>query len=132
MTEESKPKSKKEKELEAIEEMKEKTRLTYFDADKREVKSLKEILAKTTVKQEIYIPQLGCKVKIGHVTMTQFAKMDQLKDKNEMAMEMLFQLMHSGDPEVTKKEVEKLPFQITTAIITQILGGEMGFPEAKP
>lgn len=107
--------------------MKEKARLTYFDADKKEVKSLKEILAKTKEIQEIYIPVLGCKVKIGHINMLEFSEMVIIEDMNEKAIEMLYRLMHSGDPAVTLEDVQQLPFQILTAIIEQVSGG-LGFP----
>lgn len=129
---ESKPELKeKTKAAETLEAIKEKAMLTYFDADKREVKSLKEILAKTVLVQEVFIPKLGCKVKIGHINMLDFTEIIDVggEDKNKLAIEMLYRLLHSGDEGVTREDVEKLPFQITTAIIEQVMGSGMGFPK---
>ena len=121
---EPKEKTKAVKDYEAV---KERAQLTYFDTDKKEVKSLKEILEKTKKIQEIYIPALGCKVKIGHISMSEFSEMVAIEDKNKMAIEMLFRLLHSGDPAVTIEDIQQLPFQILTAIIEQV-GGGLGFP----
>jgi len=122
------PEKKPELKSDALEAIKEKARLTYFDSDLKEVKSLKEILAKTKQIQDVYVPQLGCKVKIGHITMEEFSGMMSITDKNLLAIEMLFKLLHSGDSTVTKDDILALPFQITTAIIEQVMGGGMGFP----
>jgi len=125
----SKPEPKeKAKAIKDYEAIKEKAQLTYFDADKKEVKSLKEILEKTKQIQEVYIPILGCKLKIGHINMLEFSEIVAIDDKNEMAIEMLFRLLHSGDPTVILEDIQQLPFQITTAIIEQVMGGGLGFP----
>lgn len=126
--EDTKPKPKeKTKAVKDYEAVKERARLTYFDVDKKEVKSLKEILEKTKQIQEVYIPALGCKVKIGHISMSEFSEMVAIEDMNKKAIEMLYQLMHSGDPAVTLEDIQQLPFQILTAIIEQVSGG-LGFP----
>ncbi len=127
--EDKKPKPKeKTKAVKDYEAVKERARLTYFDADKKEVKSLKEILEKTKQIQEIYIPILGCKLKIGHINMLEFSEMVTIEDKNEMAIEMLFRLLHSADPAIIIEDIQQLPFQIITAIIEQVMGGGLGFP----
>ena len=125
----SKAELKKEREQKAIEAVKEKARLSYFDAEKQEVKSLKEILDVTTKIQEIFIPILGCKVKIGYISMKNFAVVMAIKDEQEMAMEILFQLFNSADSNVTKKDVEKIPFHISTALIDKVVGEGLGFPK---
>ena len=127
----SKPKPEPKEKTKAVrdyEAIKERAQLTYFDADKKEVKSLKEILAKTKEIQEVYIPILGCKLKIGHINMLEFSEIVTIDDKNKMAIEMLFRLLHSADPAVALEDIQQLPFQITTAIIEQVMGGGLGFP----
>lgn len=121
---EPKKKTKAVKDYEAV---KERARLIYFDADKKEVKSLKEILEKTKQIQEIYIPALGCKIKIGHINMLEFSEMVTIEDANKKAIAMVYRLMHSADPAVTIEGIQQLPFQILTAIIEQVSGG-LGFP----
>lgn len=129
---EKKPKTKKEREQKAIEDMKQKAGLTYFDADKQEVKSLKDILDKTTKVQEIFIPLLGCKIKIGHINMIDYASIMKIKDQQEMAVETIFQLMHSADPTAKKEWAEQLPFHIATAIIEHVMSDGLGFPKDSP
>lgn len=129
ISDDTKSKAKKKREDNHLKAVKDKAMLTYFDAEKQEVKSLKEILEKTVQIRDVFVPVLGCKVKIGHINMLEFSGMIDIKDKNEMAMEMLFRLMHSGDPAVTIEDIKALPFQITTAIIKEVMGGGMGFPE---
>ena len=131
ISEDTKSKAKKKREADHLKAVKDKAILTYFDAEKQEVKSLKEILEKTIQVRDVFVPVLGCKVKIGHINMLEFSEIMEVgvDDKNKMALEMLFRLMHSGDPAVTKEDIQALPFQITTAIINEVMGGGMGFPE---
>jgi len=123
----SKAELKKEREQKAIEDMKQKHGLIYFDTDKQEVKSLKEILDKTTKVQEIFVPLLGCKLKLGHISMKDYADIMDIKDQQEMALEIVFQLLHSADPDAKKEWVEALPFHVATAIIENVMSEGLGF-----
>ena len=129
ISEDTKAKAKKKREADHLKAVKDKAMSIYFDAEKQEVKSLKEILEKTIQVRDVFVPVLGCKVKIGHINMLEFSEIMGIDDENKRAMDMLFRLMHSGDPAVTKKDIQALPFQITTAIIKEVMGGGMGFPE---
>ena len=129
---------KKTKDQENFEKIKEKAQLVYFDADKREVKTLKEIFDKTTEVQEIWIKILGCFVKVGHISMKDFTKLtDKFDPKNEkdqlaLALEMVYYLMKSADDTVTRAIVEGMPYNVATEIIKAVTGGDQsGFQEAK-
>jgi hypothetical protein len=111
--------------------IKEKARATFFDADKQELKSVKEILTRTKEIQEIYVPALGCKVKVGHVSMKEWLEIQALNlDEKQIGFEMTFRLLRNADPKVTKEEVLELPFQVVTSIMEQIVHGGLGFPKA--
>ena len=132
-----KPKQ-KTKDQENLERLKEKSRLTYFDADKREVKTLKEIFDKTTEVQEVFIPKLGCLVKVGHISMKDFTKLSEKfdpkneKDQVSLALEMVYYLLNSADDTVTRDMVYGMPYNIATKIIEAVTGGDQsGFQEAK-
>jgi len=131
ISEDKKPQTKKKREADHLKSVKDKAMLTYFDAEKQEVKSLKEILEKTKQVQEVFIPILGCKLKIGHINMLEFSEIMDVgaDDKNKMAIDMLFRLLHSADPSVVLEDIQQLPFQVTTAIIEQVMGSGMGFPK---
>ena len=125
-----KPQSKKEREEKELKALKAKAEMTYFDADKRELKSIQEILEKTTVIQEIFIPILGCMVKFGTITMEEFTEMmGDIKDKNKLATEMLYRYLHSADSTVTREDVNNLPFAIGTALTEAVMSNGMGFPK---
>ena len=121
---------KKTKDQENLDMLKEKTRLTYFDADKKEVKSLQEIFDETTKVQEVWIERLGCFVKVGHIAMKDFTKLTEKLDPNNpkdqvpMALEMVYHLMKSADKTVTREIVFGMPYHIATEIIKATTGGD--------
>jgi glucosamine 6-phosphate synthetase-like amidotransferase/phosphosugar isomerase protein len=117
----------KKTEAEEKEEIKEKAQKTIFDAEKKEVKTLAEILEKTKEPREIFIPALGCAVKIGFVPMKKFAKLMAIEDKVQMSNQMVFEMMQAADPSVTMEQVMELPFQFVTAIVEEMMEGGMGF-----
>lgn len=121
---------KKTKDQENFEKIKEKSQLTYFDADKKEVKSLQQIFTKTTEVQEIWMERLGCFVKVGHISMKEFLKLQEKLDPNNpkdqvpLALEMVYLLLKSADKTVTKPMIDDLPYHIATDIIKATTGGD--------
>jgi len=110
-----------------FEEMKKKALPILFEKAEDEVKSLKEILAASKQPREIYVPELGCKIKIGRITMKEFTEIRKIKEPEALATEMLYRMWKAADKSVTKEDIEALGFDIITAIVTALTGGARPF-----
>lgn len=118
---------KKKQEKKGLEDIKAKAKAYYFDAEKEELKSLKQIFDRTTQVKEIFVEHLGCKVKFGHISMADMADLMKIEDKNIMGLEMLFRIMRNADPDVKKEWVYGLPIDVATAMIIKIQAEGLGF-----
>ena len=124
----SKEKDAKEKDKEQIAKLRLQTESIYFKKSKDVVKTLTEILEKSTEIRDLYIPLLGCKVKIGTVNTEAFNEIMKLReDPNGMSLELLYQHMLSADPTVKREIVKNLPFNVVLAITNKITEEGLGF-----
>lgn len=120
----------KEKDEKQFEEIKEKADKYYFDADKKESKTIHEIFMATTKIQEIWVDEpLGCEIKIGHISMNDTAELMAMENKNLMGLEMLYRLLLSAEPKTKKAEVYGLPVEVATAMINAIMKAGLGFQQ---
>jgi len=110
-----------------FEEMKKKALPILFEKAEDEVKSLQEILKASQEPREIFVPELGCKIKLGRISMKEFTEISKIKDPSKLATEMLYRMWKAADSSVTREGIEALGFDIITAIVTAITGGERPF-----
>lgn len=124
MTEE---KEKKKPEKKSLKEIKAKHKEYYFDAEKKELKSLKQIFDRTTRVQEFFIEELGCVVKFGHISMADLADILKIEDNNKKGIEMLYRILRSADKTVKQEWVYGLPIDVATAMINKMTKEGLGF-----
>ncbi len=110
-----------------VAEMKEKAKKAYFDAEQKEIKSLKEIFDRTTQTEKHWIEELGCYVVFGHLSMGDLAELMQIEDKNKMGLEMLYRILKSADKTLKKEWVFGLPIDVATALINKLMTEGLGF-----
>lgn len=117
----------KKPETKTLEEIKAKAKAVYFDAEKKELKSLKEIFDRTTQVNEIWVDSLGCSVKVGHLSMHDLSEIMKIEDKNIMGLQMLYRILKSADKTVKQEWVYDLPIDVTQAMIETLMEEGLGF-----
>lgn len=125
MTENKEERKKPEKV--SLEDIKAKAKEYYFDAEKKELKSLKDIFDRTTQVQEIYVEALGCKVKVGHLSMLDLSEILKIEDNNLKGLEMLYRILKSADKTVKQEWVYGLPIDVTQSMIETMMKEGLGF-----
>jgi len=120
-------KEKKKPEKRTLEEIKAKAKAVYFDVEKKELKSLKEIFDRTTQVNEVWVESLGCYVKVGHLSMHDLSEIMLIEDKNIMGLEMLYRILKSADKTVKQEWVYDLPIDVTQAMIETLMAEGLGF-----
>lgn len=120
-----------EKDDKQFEEIKETAKKYYFDADKKELHTVKEIFEVTTKIEKIWVGEpLGCEILIGHISMKDMADLMAIEDVNLKGLEMLYRILKSADPKTKKEHVYDLPMNVTAAMITAITKAGLGFQGA--
>lgn len=97
--------------------------LTEQELESKQTKTLGEILENTNKTRYVYVKRLDCKLAYKELPVTTLAIFaDKNKTNEELTVDIVYQLLHGADPNVTKEQVEKLPLNIATEIIAKTVG----------
>jgi len=109
--------------LARLQELAAQDELTERELEKKQIKSLGEILDSTDKIRYVYIKKLDCRIPYKELPVTTLAIFaDKNKTNEELTVDVVYQLLHGADPAVTKEQIQKLPLNIATEIIAKTIG----------
>lgn len=88
------------------------------------VKSSKDI-------REKYVKAIDRKVRYGVLTLKDSKDIMKPEDDQEKAIIILWKMLQKADPGLDLKDVEQLPLDVATAILTEISTDFLAFPQPK-
>jgi hypothetical protein len=102
-----------------------KRKLEEYEEEKRRIAKLfnvRELIAEAGEIREKYVPEINAVVRYGMLTMGDLAELEQAKTDMEKGTRVLWLMLRKADPELKLEDVEKLPVDVATAVLTAIAG----------
>jgi len=102
-----------------------KQQLEKYEEEKKRIAKLfnvRELVAEAGEIREKYVPEINAVVRYGMLTMGDLAELEQAKTDMEKGIRVLWLMLRKADPELKLEQVEKLPVDVATAVLTAIAG----------
>lgn len=83
-------------------------------------KAFADLFEEATKPIIVYVPELGCNVQYGQLTVQDLMEIDQIENKVQAGQEILFRMWQRGDETVTKDKFNKMPSDIKNAVMEAV------------
>ena len=84
-------------------------------------KSFKELYLERSQIYEVDVPELGCRIRYGKLTVLDWMEIRDVKDPDELRRRSLYLMWRRGDPTVEEKEIDQMPFDEVSAVLNRMM-----------
>jgi len=91
------------------------------EAEQARIVSIDELLNEYDRVFTVYVPEIGRAIRYKRLTIADLTEVLAEKDESRRALLMLYKMWSKADPDVTLEKVERLPMEVSAAILQAIL-----------